>query len=60
VWPMQEASGLSVVVEWPALRLLHRENVTRAPWGGPAARLKSSVTTSVLRTSRIFAQITAR
>jgi len=38
VWPMQKACVLSAVREWPELRLLHRENATRAAWGGPAPR----------------------
>jgi hypothetical protein len=35
---MQEAVWLPVVDEVPASRLLHRKNVTRAAWGGPAPR----------------------
>jgi hypothetical protein len=38
---MQKASVAATADAPSALRLLHRENVTRAPWGGPAARVRN-------------------
>ncbi|MCC6198550.1 MAG: hypothetical protein IT518_29220 [Burkholderiales bacterium] len=35
---MQKAFALSLAGRKPSLRLLHRENATRAPQEGPAAR----------------------
>ena len=39
---MQMASALLKRCATPTLRHLHRETVTRAPWGGPAARARKA------------------